>query len=327
MQYKIFPFQLQFKHPFKIAHTLRTQTDVVYLQLQHEGIIAWGEAAFPPYVAENIETFKSFISKVNLPKHIDTLQDLHNYLYTVKSEFPLDTFSICALDIALHNYLAIKLNSTISQLYALPTLQKNTSITIGIGSLEEMQQKINEAHDAHYFKLKVNQEHAFSIVENFRNLSDKPFVVDANQGFSDTKLAWKFADFLAECKVQYLEQVFDKNDLEAHRWLKQKSKIPLIADESYQSIENLPKIAECFNGINVKLMKSGGLMEAYNSLAKAKSMGLITMLGCMSESSVAVNAANELSALADFVDLDGPFLVNNDPFALDNPNKLQPNFL
>ena len=314
MQYKVFPYQLQFKHTFKIAHTLRTHTSVVYLQLQHEGKIAWGEAAFPPYVAENVETFKSFISKVNLPNNINSLEELHTYLYAVKSKFPQDTFSICALDIALHNYLAQQLNSSISHLYGLPSVQKNTSITIGMGSLDEMQQKINEAHDAHYFKLKVNQEYAFSIVENFRNLSDKPFVVDANQGFSDTTLALKFANFLAECKVQYLEQVFDKNDLEAHRWLKQKSKIPLIADESYQSIANLEKVAECFDGINVKLMKSGGLMEAYNSLAKAKSMGLITMLGCMSESSVAVNAASELSALADFVDLDGPFLVNNDPF-------------
>jgi L-alanine-DL-glutamate epimerase-like enolase superfamily enzyme len=327
MQYKVFPYQLQFKHPFKIAHTLRSQTEVVYLQLLHEDIIAWGEAAFPPYVSENIETFKQFISKVNLPQNIKNLEELHTYLNAVKSKFPHDTFSICALDIALHNYLAIKLNNTISQLYALPSLPKNTSITIGMGSIEEMQQKINEAHDAHYFKLKVNQEYALSIVENFRKISDKPFVVDANQGFSNKKLALKFADFLAECKVQYLEQVFDKNDLEAHRWLKQKSKIPLIADESYQSITNLEKVAECFDGINVKLMKSGGLMEGYNSLAKAKSMGLITMLGCMSESSVAVSAASSLSALADFVDLDGPFLIKNDPFTLDNQNKIVPNFL
>jgi L-alanine-DL-glutamate epimerase-like enolase superfamily enzyme len=314
MQYKIFPYQLQFKHPFKIAHTLRTHTSVVYLQLQHNGIIAWGEAAFPPYVTENLETFKSFISKVNLPNEIKNLEDLHTYLYAVKVKFPQDTFSICALDIALHNYLAKQLNCSISELYTLTNEPKNTSITIGICNLEEMQQKIIEAQDAHYFKLKVNQELAFDIVENFKQLSDKPFVVDANQGFSDKKLALKFADFLAEHNVQYLEQVFDKNDLEAHRWLKLKSKIPLIADESYQSITNLEKVAESFDGINVKLMKSGGLMEAYNSLSKAKSMDLITMLGCMSESSVAVNAASELSALADFVDLDGPFLVNNDPF-------------
>lgn len=328
MQFQYFPYQLQFKHPFKIAHTLRTHTSVVYLKLIEGNIEAWGEAAFPPYVTENKDTFLKFIDAVKLPNTVTDLQNLHQYLQNVFLEFPNDIFSICALDIALHNLLATKLNTSVKTLYNIPNVTKSTSITIGICDKEEMVKKIEEAKDAEYFKLKVNEAEAFTIVKNFRNITNKPFVVDANQGFTTKAIALKFAHFLQELNVDYLEQPFNKLDLDTHKWLKQNCSIPLIADESFQRLADLDKVAQCFSGINVKLMKSGGIMEGQMSLQKAKSMGLITMLGCMSESSVAVNAANELVALADFVDLDGPFLIQNDPFQLDvHQNKLYPNFL
>ena len=286
----------------------------MYLKISDGEHFGWGEAAFPPYVTENPATFKRFSETVKLPNSLNSVQELQAYLNDVLNRFPNDIFGICALDIALHNLLAAKNQTTIKALYNLPKTNKLTSITIGICDKKTMEQKIADADFASCFKLKVNQEESLRIINDFTDLCKKPFVIDANQGFTDREKAKDLSDLLFESGVNYLEQPFDKNDFESHKWLTQQSKIPIIADESFQRFSDLEKISESFNGINVKLMKSGGLSEAKKSLESAKLLGMTTMLGCMSESSIAVNAAWELASLADYIDLDGPFLINNDPF-------------
>lgn len=320
MNYQYFPYQLKFRYPFKIAHTLRETTEVVYLKIEQNGYVAWGESAYPPYVKENPQTFAAFIKKVQWPQNITDLSSLHQYLKQLLKEFPNDVFSITAVDIALHNLLAASSGQTIHSWYGLKNERKPSSYTLGISEKHLMLNKINDAPEATYFKLKVNEEEADRIIEDYKSICHKPFVIDANQGFKDRVKAKYLCDSLYEQGVKYVEQPFDKMDLESHLWLKNNTKMTIIADESFQRFSDLDRIAECFSGINVKLMKSGGLMEAYLSLKGAKEKGMMAMLGCMSESSVAVNAAWEISALADFLDLDGPFLIKNDPFVLGEPD-------
>jgi len=309
-----YPYRLNFKYPFRIAHTERTGTDNVYVLLTQGAHHAWGECVFIPYYSETLDTFKALINGSVLPPTTDSIG---TYISELKSRFPGSYFCIGALDIALHNLRAAITGQSIAQQYGLSQNDKMTSYTLGIASDEEMEQKFNDRPDMYYYKLKVNQEEIGRIVNTFQRLTTKPFTIDANQGFTDRNLALKWSCTLADLGVEYLEQPFHKDDLESHLWLKKQSPIPIIADESFQNFADLEKVVKYFDGINLKVMKCGGISEGVAALHRAKEMELKSIIGCMSESSVVSNAAKQISSLVDWVDLDGPLLLTNDLFAED----------
>lgn len=309
MEYEIKAHQLVFKSPFTIAHTSRAYTSGAYLHLKHGKLTSKGEIVFPPYYPENLASFELFMKTINLPISIEYL-DLNGYLQKVLHEFPNDPFAVAALDIALHELLCKHSGRSIKSHFGIKGISSPTSYTIGISSNEEMTRKISQANSFEYYKLKVNQAQIERIVNHYLKICNKPFVVDANQGFTDKEFALTWAHLLHDYGVAYFEQPFHKTDLASHQWLTKKSPIPIIADESFQTINDIERIKHSFNGINIKLMKCGGILPAYHCFQKAKKHKLLTVLGCMSESEVAVNAANELSPLANWVDLDGPFLIS-----------------
>lgn len=318
MKANIYPYKLEYHFPFVIAHTARTSTPNIYLQLIHNDHIAWGEAAFPPYVNENISTAIDLIKKIKWPDDPANME-IGDYIARLERENPGNTFALAAIDIALHNLKASITGISIRKQYGIRDHRKETSVTLGISSKEEMAEKIKMSPQATYHKLKVNQQEIGRIIEEYLQLSSKPFVIDANQGFYSRDTAKYWCDKLFDMGCSYMEQPFHKADLDSHLWVKQRSPLPIIADESYQRLADLPRVAQYFHGINVKLMKSAGIAESYLSLIKAREMGLKTIIGCMSESTVAVNAAWNLTPLADWVDLDGPLLIKNDPFAHNLP--------
>lgn len=311
MNYKIHPYKLEYKHPFKLAHTTRDHTLNAYLEISDNTFNAFGEVVFPPYYPETLESFQAFMSQIVLPKDLLTI-DLKEYLISIDKQIPENTFAKAALDIALHNLLAKHKNNSIANLYSIPNIKKETSFTLGISNNDEMEQKLEEANDFSYFKLKVNEAEITRIVNYYRILTYKDFVIDANQGFKHKEAALDWCIELKKMGVAYFEQPFDKNDLKSHQWLMERSPIPIIADESFQRYTDIDRLKGSFHGINIKLMKCTGIAEAYRCLTKAKETNLLTVLGCMSESSVAVNAAWNLAPLANWVDLDGPFLIKND---------------
>lgn len=314
MKYNILPYQLEFKFPFRLAHTVRDHTQNAYLEIKDDKYSAYGELVFLPYYPETLDTFRSFMQSIELPK--DLLEtDLKSYLKQIDHQIPGNMFAKAALDIALHNLLSKHQQTTISELYHITPKKKNTSFTIGISSNEELEQKIAFAENFSYIKLKVNEAEMSRIINLYRVNTDKPFVIDANQGFENKEAALEWCVELKKMGVAYFEQPFDKNDYASHAWLSERSPIPIIADESFQRLTDLDKAKKAFHGINVKLMKCGGLAEAYSCLSQATTQGLKTVLGCMSESSVAVKAAWNLAPLANWVDLDGPFLIKNDAYA------------
>jgi L-alanine-DL-glutamate epimerase-like enolase superfamily enzyme len=307
-----YPYRLNFKYPFRIAHTERTGTDNVYVLLTQGKSQAWGECVFIPYYTETLDTFKTLINSSVLPVNTDAIGE---YITDFKRHFSDSYFCIGALDIALHNLRTATTGQTIAQQYGLLENDKATSYTLGIASDVEMEQKFNDRPDMQYYKLKVNQEEVGRIVNTFQRLTSKPFTIDANQGFTDRKLALEWSYKLADLGVEYLEQPFHKDDFESHVWLKKQSPIPIIADESFQNYADLEKVVKYFDGINLKVMKCGGISEGVAALQRAKEMELKSIIGCMSESSVVSNAAKQISSLADWVDLDGPLLLTNDLFA------------
>jgi L-Ala-D/L-Glu epimerase len=156
--------------------------------------------------------------------------------------------------------------------------------------------------------------------ENFAALRSvapqKPVRVDANEGWQTKEVALRNLEWLAlDGRVQFVEQPMPRGtDPKDLTWLKERSPLPLFADESCHTIKDIPRCAECFHGVNVKLVKTGGVSMAHATLQAARQAGLKTMIGCMIETSVLIGAAAHLAELSDYLDVDGNILITNDPY-------------
>jgi L-alanine-DL-glutamate epimerase-like enolase superfamily enzyme len=181
-----------------------------------------------------------------------------------------------------------------------------------------MQEKVQHGLSQGFqiFKLKLINENPLDTISWFLQTTDKPFMVDANQSWTNNaELSGHYINLMfkdAGCLL--MEQPFEKENWEKTSLLKTVSEVPIYADESCQRISDLEKVAENFSGVNIKLMKCGGITEAYQMIKKARQLKLKILIGCMSESSVGCTAAAHLSPLTDYADLDGPYLITNDPF-------------
>ena len=145
-------------------------------------------------------------------------------------------------------------------------------------------------------------------------MSDVPICVDANQGWNNKEKALEMCHWLSERNCLFVEQPMDKKAIDDTAWLRERSPLPIIADEFLQRLPDVKRAAQCYDGINIKLMKSTGLHEAYQMAVLARALGMKVMLGCMTETSCAVSAASQLAPLADWADLDGNLLIANDIF-------------
>ena len=324
MKLSLYPYQLQFKFPFHLAHGVRTHTDVVYVKLEHENFIAWGEAALPPYLSETQKSVIDFLT--GFSKNVSS--NSIDYWFEQLNEVETNTSAKAALDMALWSLKAQLENKTVGELLAktfqLPdsTLyEQNLSClqctyTIGVSSFNEMKLKVEDAgkYGFEIFKLKLNGENDEEVVRNFQKLSDKKFCVDVNQGWKSLEEAIAKISFLSDEGCLLVEQPLPKEKNEEMELLKEKSPLPLFADESCQRLNDIEKIKNSFHGINIKLMKCGGINEAYQMIKKGRELNLKILIGCMSESSVGCTAAAHLTPFANYADLDGPNLITNDPF-------------
>jgi len=220
-----------------------------------------------------------------------------------------------AIDIALMDWVGQKLGIPLYSYFGLDANDAPaTTFSIGIDTPEITKQKTREAEQYPILKVKVGLATDEPTIEAVRSVTKKPLRVDANEGWKDKEEAVRKINWLEKMGVEFIEQPMPAEMLEETRWVRSKVHIPVIADEACQHASDIPKLKECFDGVNVKLDKSGGMLEAYRMLQIAKALGMKTMLGCMISSSVSVTAAAHLSPLVDYADLDGNLLISNDPF-------------
>ena len=172
----------------------------------------------------------------------------------------------------------------------------------------------DEAAPYTVIKVKMGRDNDKELVEIIRSKTDKPLCVDANQGWTDKEKALDMCHWLKERGWMFVEQPFDKKMIDETAWLRERSPLPIIADEFCQRIPDVMRAYQVYDGINIKLMKSTGLHEAYKMAVLAKSLGMKLMIGCMTETSCAISAAAQLAPMADWVDLDGNLLIANDSF-------------
>lgn len=310
------PFNLKFKHPFTVSGYSRTHTPIVLIELKHNGQTGFGECTMPPYLGETQESVLAFLQKIDLDGFGSTFE-FERMLDLVDSIAPENNAAKAGFDIALHD-LFTKLNDTsVGEFYHVPFSEPLTSFTIGIDTPESMVQKVDEAIELgfKFLKIKLGSNHDHEIMKGILNVWKGPFSIDANQGWNNKEASLDFIHYLKEQGASFIEQPFQKEDLHASAWLSERSPLPIIADESVKRLNDLENVKDCFHGFNVKLMKSTGLREAYKMIKRAKELNKKVVTGCMAESSCAVTAMTHLSPLADWVDLDGPFLITNDPFS------------
>ncbi len=316
MSFRFYPYTLELRHAFGIASNTRTSTPAMLVEVERDGIVGYGEAAMPPYLGESQATATAFFEKVDLARFPDWFQ-LEEILPTLDALAPGNTAAKAAVDIALHDWVGKKLGAPWHQLWGLdPARAPVTSFTIGIDTPEVVRQKTREASEFKIIKVKLGRsaESDREIIEAIRAETDTPITVDANQGWKDPAEALRMIEWLATRRVEFIEQPMPKAQIDDTAWLRERSPLPLIADESVQRLADVAKTQGVFHGINIKLMKCTGLREAHRMIVLARALGLKVMLGCMTETSCAISAAAQLSPLVDWADLDGALLIRNDLF-------------
>jgi len=220
-----------------------------------------------------------------------------------------------ALNIAVLDWVGQKLGLPVYRLFGLDAKDAPaTTFSIGIDTPEATRQKVREAEPYPILKIKVGLDTDEATIEAVRGVTKKPLRVDANEGWKSKEEAARKIAWLESQGVEFIEQPMPAPMLEEQRWLRSRVHMPIFADEACLRSRDIPKVADAYDGIVVKVDKAGGLLEALRSIHTARSFGLKVMLGCMVSSSVAITAAAHLSPLADYADLDGNLLIANDPY-------------
>jgi len=311
-----FPHTLELRHAFTIATASRTTTPAVIVTVERDGVVGYGEAAMPPYLGESQASAAAFLERVDLARFADPFQ-LEEILPAIDALAPGNTAAKAAVDIALHDWIGQKLGAPWFRIWGLdPAKAPVTSFTIGIDTPEVVRQKTVEAAPYKIIKVKLGRDPATDrrLIETIREVTDRPITVDANQGWKIRDEALRMSEWLATRNVIFIEQPMPKEQPDDTAWLRARSPLPLIADESVQRLADVRRAVGVFDGINIKLMKCTGLREAHKMITLARALDLKVMLGCMTETSCAISAAAQLSPLADWADLDGALLIKNDLF-------------
>lgn len=309
-----FPYELQLRHAFNLAKYSRTTTPDVQVRLEYDGLVGYGEASMPPYLGESVESVTKFLSSLDLSQFSDPfrIEDIHDYMDSVA---PNNRAAKASVDIALHDLLGKMMGQPWYKIWGLnPEKAPSTSFTIGIDKADVVRQKVDEAAPYNVLKVKMGLDNDKELVDIIRSKTDRPICVDANQGWSNKEKALEMCHWLSERNCLFVEQPMPKEMIEETAWLRERSPLPIIADEFLQRLPDVRRAAEAYDGINIKLMKSTGLHEAYKMAVLARSLGMKVMLGCMTETSCAVTAAAQLAPMVDWADLDGNLLIANDLF-------------
>jgi len=307
--------RLKLRHTWTTVMSSSEYRDTVHLRYTHEGITGVGEGAPIVRYHENAESAQRAIESVqDLLASADPRQ-FAKIMTEVFRRVDGQNAAKAAIDIALMDWFGQKLGVPLYTYFGLDAADAPvTTFSIGIDNPDVTRQKVREAAAFPVLKIKVGLATDEPTIEAVRSVTRKPLRVDANEGWKDKEEAVRKINWLESQGVEFIEQPMPAEMIDETRWVRSRVHIPVIADESCIHSADIPKLAGAFDGINVKLDKAGGILEAYRMIQIAKSLHMKTMLGCMISSSISVTAAAHLSPLVDYADLDGNLLIANDPY-------------
>ncbi len=318
--------ELPFRDPFRIARNENAgAATTVIVELRSDrwpGVVGIGEGFPTAYYGETPETMA-----ILAPRLLETIDSIaidfetkEGARRTLESAAASFEYAVgrngavkCALDIALHDLAAKVLGIPLYELLGLSPAIPPTDFTIGIDEPAIVAERARRAGSFPALKIKVGGPSDIETLEAVRGVYDGPIRVDANTGW-EPEAAERLIPTLVELGVELIEQPFPARRLDQLRWLQDRSPLPIVADESAVTIEDLDGLVGVVAGVNVKLAKCGGVGPACRMLERARALGFRTFLGCMEETSLGIAASAAVASLAEWVDLDGCLLLADDPF-------------
>jgi L-alanine-DL-glutamate epimerase-like enolase superfamily enzyme len=308
---------LRTKYPFTIARAGHAERYAVWVRLTDgDGITGWGEAAPSQYYGETHETvctalevYRAVLETAGSPLAIQEIE------YACEREMRGNASARAAISAALYDLLGKRLGLPVCKLLGIdPGRAPISSFTIGIDELDVVRRKVEEATEYPILKIKVGTEHDEAILSIIREVApDARIRVDANTAWHPKQAVGRIKQ-LQDFDLEFVEQPVAAHDIDGMRFVRERSPLPIIADESCKTSHDIPRLAGAVDGINIKLAKCGGISEALRMIHTARAHNMQVMLGCMVESSLGVAAAAQLAPLVDYADLDGAALLAEDPF-------------
>jgi len=309
---RLHTYELPLQHTFTIARGAKTIQKTLIVELQHDNVRGYGEAACNDYYDATIESMSEALDRVRRPLADASPDDPEALLDRLPGLLADHPFARCALDEAAWDLAGKRAGRPVYDLWGLSVEDvAPSSYTIGIDSIEAMIAKLAEQPDWPIYKIKLGADHDIEIVRALRRHTDATFRVDANCGWTAAQTIEHSRD-LADLGVEFIEQPLPADDWDGVRQVFAESALPIIADESCVGPDDVDRCAGCFGGVNIKLTKCGGLTPGRRMAARARELGLSVMVGCMTESTVGISAAAQLLPLVDHADLDGAVLLAED---------------
>jgi L-Ala-D/L-Glu epimerase / N-acetyl-D-glutamate racemase len=311
MKVRYSTYNLPFKHPFTISKGTKTHQPTFIVELEHFEIKGYGEAPAISYYNIPIEKMMSDLESKKVFVEKFAFTEPARYWHYLHHLFPGNSFLVCALDIAAWDLYGKLKQQPLYKLWK-TNFSKNisTDYTIGIDSIDKMIEKIKEKPWPIY-KIKLGTDNDIEIIKALRKNTDAVLRVDANAAWTLNEALEKIP-FLQETGVELIEQPLAKDDWDGMKILFQRSSIPLIADESCVAENDVEKCVDHFDGINIKLTKCSGITPALRMIENARDLKLKVMMGSMNESTIGSAAIAQFLPQLDYVDMDGPLLLNAD---------------
>jgi len=299
---------------FTISRSSSEETENVFLRVEHDGIAGLGETSPSSFYGHTPASTKEALE--GLAPWLESVEPTAFRLVLEEARERLDgnRAALCALDLALLDWIGKRRGLPLWRMLGLrPAPLPPTTYTVGIDSIDQMIDNLRERRGHPVFKIKLGRGDDIEKVEALRRETRAPFRVDANCAWTADETIEK-SKALARLGVEFIEQPLPRDRLGEMERVMRESALPIIADENGELPEHVPSLRGRFHGINVKLVKCGGVLPALRMLETAREIGLRTMLGCMLESSLLITGAAHLGSLLDYADLDGPLLLARDPF-------------
>ena len=307
--------RLKLRHTWTTTMSSSEYRDTLSLRLSAQGITGIGEGAPIVRYKESAESARDAVESLRPFLLSADPWQFQKLITGVLRRLEGQYAAKAAIDIALLDWAGKKFGVPLYRYFGLDAADAPiTTFSIGIDNPETTRAKVREASAFPVLKIKVGLDTDEATLEAVRSVTKKPLRVDANEGWKDKEEAVRKINWLESQGVEFVEQPMPAAMLEETRWVRSRVHIPIIADEACLSAAAVPHLVNSYDGVNVKLDKCGGILEAKRTLDVAKALGMKTMLGCMVSSSVSVTAAAHLSPLVDYADLDGNLLISNDPY-------------
>ena len=312
LKLSFFVKDLPLKHTFTIAHQSRDIQDTLIVKLEDASFYGLGESTTNPFYGMTIDNMSAVLESFRPIVEAGEWETPEELWSLGKDHFRENPFAQCALDMAAWDLFAKQKGQKLYEYLKLdPKDIPLTNFTIGIDSVEKMVAKMKEV-DWPIYKIKLGTADDLQIIRELRKHTDSVFRIDANCAWT-AEQAIRYSFELKKLGVEFMEQPLAKDDLEGMRRVFAESALPVMADESCIVESDVKKCHGLFHAINIKLVKAGGITPTLRMIREAKNLGMKTMVGCMTESSVGITAIAHIAPLLDYVDMDGAMLLSHDP--------------